>query len=74
MWDHRIMKRTFPNEVLYQIHEVFYDDEDNVDGWTENPVTVSGIDMEDLKKGYKLIGTAFEKPVLDWDTGKEAGE
>lgn len=52
------------------IHECFYDEDDEM-MWTQNAVTVIGNDIKDAKLGYDQMKLAFEKPILDYATGKE---
>jgi len=56
------------------IYEVYYDENDNPDGWTEDPrpitVTVDSNEddaMFDLEDIHKKIGEALLKPILDYN-------
>jgi len=68
-WNYRIMK--YP-EGGFGIHEVFYDDgEGTVNGYTVEPVSCTGMDMEDIRGAYKMMADAFDKDTLDWENEDE---
>lgn len=79
-WNYRIMrKKHSTGEEEYFIHEVYYDEEDNVIGWTEEPTYVysSMVDLdsstphEEMRKVIDMMQTALHKPILDFGTGEE---
>jgi hypothetical protein len=47
------------------IREVFYADDGSVKGWSEAPVTISGVSMEEIKIEIDRIKVAISKPVVD---------
>ncbi|WP_157369946.1 hypothetical protein [Zavarzinella formosa] len=57
-------------EVSYGLHEVFYSRR-KADGWTEQPVIVVGESVESVRWCLEKMALALEKPVLDYETGKE---
>jgi len=62
-WNHRVVKeKDGTGEYYYSIREVYYKD-GAIDGWSMDSRLI-GNDYDDLKKGYELIRSAFEKPVL----------
>jgi len=61
MWDHRVI---MGDEGEYKIHEVYYNDDNEICGITENPVHPQGDTVEDLKVALKLMLTAFDEPIL----------
>jgi hypothetical protein len=68
-WNYRVMRRKRGDEILYGLHEVFYDEEGNTDGWTENPVDVFADSPEELKQTLLWMQIALTKPILDYDEG-----
>ena len=53
-WHYQLMKHTAGETyVYYAIHEYYEMDEG--DGWTENPVDVTGDSIEDVKKALMLM-------------------
>lgn len=70
-WNHRIIKKldSLAN-VYYEIHEVYYDNRGNPDGWTEDPVTPYGTNLEDLHADLAYLLNALDKPVMEIVDGK----
>lgn len=60
-------------DVIDSIHEVYYDKDDKVTGWTENPITASchPLDDENMKEELERFMKATLKPILDFKTGME---
>ena len=66
-WNHRLMKMKDGEDDFYQIHEVFYDKEGNVESYTKNGVTVGGNDIGEVKWVLLEMLAALDKPVLDYE-------
>jgi len=72
-WNYRVMQQPErpddPDDkgIWLAIHEVFYDDDGEVDGWTKDAVTVGGNSKEELLKVLENMTAAAEKPVLDYE-------
>jgi hypothetical protein len=64
-WNHRVIKEE--GEDLFQIHEVYYDDEGNIVTWTAEPVAPCGESLEILIKEIAMFLQAVDKPVLHVD-------
>ena len=69
-WNYRLMRREHSGETTVAIHEVFYDDNGDVDGWTEGPCQPMGASPDGLLDDLKTMLEAFDQPVLDYETGK----
>jgi hypothetical protein len=67
-WNHRVVKRTFNDEVFYGIHEVYYDDDGTINGCTMEPVAIQEESVEDLEVTLTRMLQCAVKPVLDFDT------
>ena len=65
-WNHRVMKRTYDDEVELGIYEVYYTD-DEVTGFTKHPVKLIAEDVESLKWSLNQMLECLEKEVLDYD-------
>lgn len=63
-WNYRIMERESGGMKFYEINEVYYNDEDRIEGWTETGVGPFGHSLEELREVYYMLAEAFEKPVL----------
>ena len=66
-WNHRVMKMKDEEDDYYQIHEVFYDKEGNVESYTKNGVTVGGNNIEEVRWVLQEMLAALDKPVLDYE-------
>ncbi len=65
-WNYRIIKKEFPehNENTYQIHEVHYEDDGKIKGWTQNPISPFGATHGELREDIRYQLNAFRKPIL----------
>lgn len=59
-WNFRVIK----NGDMYEIAEVFYDDDGNVEGWADSSGLLSWEKYEDLKGTVEYLQYAFHKPIL----------
>jgi len=54
-------------EAGFEIREVYYDKNGEVESWTEDAIEPYGSSLEELTTSMELMAAAFEKPVLDLD-------
>jgi len=66
-WNHRVVKRIYPMDTMYGIHETYYEDDDSVMGITENPTPVVGESVEELRETLERMLKALDEPVLNYD-------
>ena len=68
-WNYRVVKQTHDthagDEILFQIHEVYYDDDGNITAMTKDPVPLTSEGVEGLKEVLGQVLGAFDKPILD---------
>lgn len=68
-WNHRVIRRKsglgFEPEFIYAVHEVYYDENGEIDGWTEQPVSPAGDDLEQLSGDLSRFSAALRLPVLE---------
>ena len=68
MWNNRIIHHhDAVSQDWYEIHEVFYDDNDKIESWTEDGVGPFGNTLEELRSSYDMIVEAFELSMLEAD-------
>jgi len=80
-WNHRIIKRNYPNEdyptapkaTIYGVFEVYYDDKGLMHSCSIEPVVIIGDSVEEAKDTLGLIIKAFRKPVINYDDIPEKG-
>lgn len=75
-WNHRVVRRFYPNthmddSMLYEIYEVYYDKDGNIQGITEEPIRISEETVDDLRKTVERLTKCLNNPVIDYDTFKE---
>ena len=80
-WEYRVVKKTEQymydlsemtyNVDEYVIYEVYYDKDDKIQMWTENPQYPYGESLEDLIGDLELMKKAFSLPVIDEEYLKE---
>ncbi len=65
-WNHRVIHRY--NEEhdshTYHIHEVYYDDDGSIEGWTEKAMEPFGETPAELREDIRHFIKAFQKPIL----------
>lgn len=75
-WNHRVTKRIYHHkhlpepETLYEIREVFYDENGDISGITETPHLVSD-SVKGLKWTLRKMLDCCKKPIIDYNTGEE---
>ena len=71
-WDYRVIKHIDEGEVSYQIHEVYYDEDQVIKSWTENSIKPYGETPEELKEDILMQTQAFQKPILEFNLCKDS--
>ena len=75
-WTYRVIKKTIAREYLdnslpiYGIHQVYIENGDIV-RIEENPAPIFDENLDKLKDTIEKIKVCLEKPVIDYDSGKE---
>lgn len=66
-WNYRVMKFVDDEgETYHQIHEVYYDKDGDLKGYTKNPVSLFSSDgVDGLRTSIEKIAAALKKPVLE---------
>ena len=75
-WNHRLVRRVIHTpdpgigvdpEVLFAIHEVYYDDNGKPENITAEPIAAAGETVEEVMTDLHRMLRACEKPVLEYD-------
>ena len=75
-WNHRVIKRIYNHkylhepETLFEIREVFYDENGDISGIAETPDVISH-SLKDLKWTLNMMLESCDKPIIDHNTGEE---
>jgi len=75
-WNHRVIRRIYPNvhmddSILYEVHEVYYDEEGNIGSITQEPINIMEETVDDLRKTVERLTKCLEQPIIDYDTLEE---
>ncbi len=60
-WNYRIIRHDKTDEVYFQIHEVYYDEKDDIEAYTEESVHPFGETREELISDMKTMLHDAEK-------------
>lgn len=67
-WNHRVLRHVKNGEILFAIHEVYYDENNNPHSCTAEPVYALGYDtLDNLALDLQRMLDACKKPVLDYE-------
>ena len=72
-WNHRILASEHNGEMSLDIHEVYYDENGKPNGYTKNPVSVSGDSLKSITWTLNRMIEAKSKPIL-WGGDKFPNE
>jgi hypothetical protein len=61
-WNYRVMRR----ENTYAIYEVYYDNDGNMETFSEEPVCPMGESLEELRQDLEHYERALAQPTLDY--------
>ena len=64
-WNHRVLAHRYGDQVEFQIHEVYYDDNDLRSSYTAEGVSVSADEPEGLIWVLDKMRECLDKPILD---------
>lgn len=66
-WNYRVVKKicAHTQEVTYQIHEIYYNDDGSIDCWSDTPVEPLGVSEPSLRNDIRSFLSAFRLPVLE---------
>jgi hypothetical protein len=70
-WGYRVMRHTEEPPAYFAVHEVHYDGDGNVRGWTQNPAVLLSEDSDGLRWTLERVREALDRPALDFETGAE---
>jgi len=64
-WNYRVVKsKKWYGEIWYEVREVYYDDEGNVNGYTEEPGRPVATGLQELREVLEWMIKSLDKPVL----------
>lgn len=67
-WNYRVVKYVdISGDISYMIHEVYYDKDGKIDGWSADGISPYGSTLEELESCLMLMKDALEKEALTLD-------
>jgi len=66
-WNHRVMKHKDGEDDFFQIHEVYYDKNGKVDGYTANGTSAGGNSLDELRSELQRMIDSLDKDVLIYE-------
>ena len=66
-WNHRVMKHKDGEDDFFQIHEVYYTEDGEVDGYTLNGVAAGGNTLDELRSELQRMLDSLDKEVLIYE-------
>lgn len=64
-WNYRVLQLNNKEKKPYfEVHEVFYDENDVPHNWAESHNVLVGDTLAELKESYEYMASAFEMPIL----------
>ena len=78
-WNYRLTKEIIHNkylaepEIIYGIREVFYDENGDISGFSEEPDVISD-SFDGMKDILTKMLEGCNKPLIDYNTGEEIQE
>jgi hypothetical protein len=59
-WNYRVIE----NKGMFHIHEVYYNDKEEITAISEDPIAPAGETLEELKGDLKYYQQALKRPIL----------
>ena len=63
-WDFRIIKHDTIKPAYFAVHEVYYDDNHQVEAWTEDPIDIVGESKKEILNDIENVFTDIKQPIL----------
>ena len=82
-WNYRVVEKvlskhehdTSYDTTVYEVHEVYYDEDDNITMWSAEPISPYGEGcIKDLEVDIKFMLEACSKPILKESDLPDSGE
>lgn len=74
-WNYRVIKKppqsATQESACFEVHEVFYDENDDIEAWTKDACSPMGETMEELIDDINYFQQALKHPVLMEQAGPD---
>jgi len=63
-WSHRILAHEHHDETFFQVHEVYYDENNKPNEYTENGVSVGGCNIKEITWTLYRMLECRKRPII----------
>jgi hypothetical protein len=63
-WNYRVLAHKYEEEIYFEIHEVYYDENGILNGYKEKPVTIGGENIKGMRWALNKMKECLKKPIL----------
>ena len=63
-WNHRILAKKYKEDLFFEIHEVYYNKDGVLDGYTKNAISVGGDSLKSITWTLNKMLECRKKPIL----------
>ena len=70
-YNYRVVRYNTNGEISFALHEIYYNDNDEIDAYSVEPVSPSADSINELIKILDLMKDAIFKPHIDYKTLKK---
>jgi len=63
-WNYRVLKSVDDDDDWFQLHEIYYNKDNKVNGWVKAGATVHGNSIDDLRDTLNKMLEALDKEAL----------
>lgn len=70
-FNHRVFAHENDDEIWFQVHEVFYDEDKNPVAYTEDAIKIIADDLEGMVWTLNQIKGCIDKPILSYENFPE---
>jgi len=63
-WNHRVLATQYKDEVFFNVHEVYYNDDNTPNRYTKDPISIGSESIKGIKWQINRIKECLKKPIL----------
>lgn len=64
IWNYRVMATEYKGDIVLQVHEVYYNDKGVPSSYSDEPSTIGGENIEEIKDIIQKLEEAANRPIL----------
>lgn len=67
-WNYRMTVRSCKDEEIWEIREIYYDDDGNATSWSKDPIAAMGTTWRELAEELARMSSVIGDQIFDLDT------